>query len=383
MDEVIIKIENNENKQIDRGREIEKPNNAHDLNIENDSDKNKNTDNKKKRKKQGFYLYKIPEKKLKQNEIKDPEEYKDKQVKTKIKTKEEKYETIQTNISTIKSSSISQINNKESDYTGESNENKSICNTQLLYSNYQQQPIFISNNYYYSYSNNPMQQYASSNNLFYPLLSYEITSFSSLVDRNISLLEDYKNSKRNKLRNIIYSALSPKYDIEIISFGSYITRLAIENSDIDIVIKYKTKSKDQNDFKTNDTIINQLITALNSNNGSFEYINPIYTANVPIIKLRSDISLEVNEKIKKTLINGYLFNIEELFKVKFDLTFLEICDFADKCPSQEIVEYVNNALKKYPNIRPIMFALKRFLQSRNLNSAYKGKMLMLYLFYNY
>jgi hypothetical protein len=99
--------------------------------------------------------------------------------------------------------------------------------------------------------------------------------------------------------------------------------------------------------------------------------------------VKSAISLDINSK-EVEMINqfkqsenykNYKFNIEELEKIKIDLTFLEV-KFKNNCdiesPSQQAVEYVKNSLICFPEIKPLLHVLKRFLQVEKLNSSFNG-----------
>jgi hypothetical protein len=72
----------------------------------------------------------------------------------------------------------------------------------------------------------------------------------------------------------------------------------------------------------------------------------------------------------------YRFNREELDKLKIDLTFTE--NFKNNklniydTPCQQTVEYVKNCLLCFPEIRPLLHVLKRFLQLEKLNSSFNG-----------
>ena len=77
---------------------------------------------------------------------------------------------------------------------------------------------------------------------------------------------------------------------------------------------------------------------------------------------------------------NYKFNIEELEKVKIDLTFLENKfhngeDGYETClPYQQEVEYVKNSLIFFPEIKPLIHVMKRYLQVEKLNSSFNGKL---------
>ena len=123
----------------------------------------------------------------------------------------------------------------------------------------------------------------------------------------------------------------------------------------------------------------------------FENVTPIYSASVPIIKIvnilikqkvdplkilkisKSDETLEKLLEFKKSdLYKKYKFDEEEISKIKIDLTLSESCN-----NSSEIVKWVKDQLKSFPEIKPLIHVLKRYLQSKKLNSSFDGKILII------
>lgn len=73
----------------------------------------------------------------------------------------------------------------------------------------------------------------------------------------------------------------------------------------------------------------------------------------------------------------YRFDKEELEKVKIDLTFMNIGKSilgfnTFESPSQQAVDYVKNSLLCFPEIRPLMHVMKRYLQVDKLNCSFNG-----------
>ena len=68
---------------------------------------------------------------------------------------------------------------------------------------------------------------------------------------------------------------------------------------------------------------------------------------------------------------NFKFNKNELDKFKIDLTFM---DLIKKQQSNNIdsIKFAKNYLSLFPEIKPILFVLKRYLQEKNLNSAFNG-----------
>ncbi len=66
---------------------------------------------------------------------------------------------------------------------------------------------------------------------------------------------------------------------------------------------------------------------------------------------------------------NYKFDVEELLKVKVDLTFI---DFNSNYSTKDILDWAKTTLDAYPEIKPIIQVLKRYLQIKKLNSSFNG-----------
>ena len=119
-------------------------------------------------------------------------------------------------------------------------------------------------------------------------------------------------------------------------------------------------------------------------------VNPIYTASVPVIKIECDLKEIIPEKIQDDLKANYSFNFEnEILKLNFDFTFYEVNDIKEEVsiPSQEIIKNIKKSIEIYPDIRPILLVLKRYMQITKLNSSFHGGIssyslfLLLYAYY--
>ncbi len=71
------------------------------------------------------------------------------------------------------------------------------------------------------------------------------------------------------------------------------------------------------------------------------------------------------------LYDNFKFNKEELNRFKIDLTFLDLLKKQQN--SLDSINFANNNINLYPEIKPILFILKRLLQAKKLNSAFNGK----------
>ena len=200
-----------------------------------------------------------------------------------------------------------------------------------------------------------------------------------------------------EIKRLIQETLDFSNDYTIEVYGSYATGLMIEASDIDIKIKLSKGTK-----ADLDSFFKKVCEKLEKEK-KFDEINPIETASVPVIKLL--LSKEKFIKGKTELENGYkqfkesslfkhyLFNIDELTKIKIDVTFIlsnnnsnknennniniennNIIHDHDKSMGSEIssVSYVKEQITKYPEIKFIIRVLKRYFYYKKMNTAFLG-----------
>jgi DNA polymerase sigma len=257
------------------------------------------------------------------------------------------------------------------------------------------------NNFYYinqaQYPN--FGPYQNINNLFSNTqnelftLNEEILNFEKKVDNNLKSIKIYREQIINIITNFISKVLYKNYEFEFLFYGSYSTGLSIELSDIDILIKYTIKNNNNNlnTYQNIENIISLLEKAFNKNKEKLKInqVNPIYTASVPVLKIECNLKEIIPEKIQEQLKTDYLFNFEnDILKLNFDFTFNEFNNNIKKSiPSQEIIKNIKNAIEIYPNIRPILLVLKRYMQITRLNSSFHGGIssyslfLLLYAYY--
>ena len=165
-----------------------------------------------------------------------------------------------------------------------------------------------------------------------------ITSITQMTNSLISI-------KELKYNNILYLCQKIKEcfqcEISIEIYGSYSTGMEIESSDIDISINLINEEKIKNSSK--EKLINDLNNFL-SYDSKFENLIPITSTSVPILKL---------------VINQY--NI----KTKVDLTF-------DLENTKNIINYYTNIIKKNPEIKPLTLIIKKLIHKNHLNKVFEG-----------
>ena len=247
---------------------------------------------------------------------------------------------------------------------------------------------YFKKNVYNNYNKYEQINYQNSNsyqNLFSPynLISNSICQFTKEINENTKsvnynkeILSKYRIKYIEKLISIITSILNNnKINFSIEKYGSFISGLSIENSDIDLMIKiYHNENSNENNINN---VISILIKEFNKEEyyNFFTKINPIYTASVPIIKLETDIYDSIkDENIKNYFINNYKYDLDEIKKLKFDITFFEIDekDKDKKLPSEQILDFIKENINLYPCIIDIIYIMKRYIQAQKLNLSYKG-----------
>ena len=215
----------------------------------------------------------------------------------------------------------------------------------------------------YSFISNNIQEF-----------SKEIINNTSKVNKNKEILqkirEKYIKTIYEKINSILFNE---KLDFLCSFYGSSISGLSIENSDIDIMVKLK-RDKNDNNFNYIRKVMDIIVYNLRKSNINFiSNIFPIYTASVPVIKLECNLSndetfsLEVNE-----IINKYELNFDEISNLFFDITFFEVEKEENKIPSELMIDYIKECIIIYPKIVDIIYILKRFLFNRKLNRSYEG-----------
>ena len=223
-----------------------------------------------------------------------------------------------------------------------------IINNQYIY---QQYPFFNMQYLYY---------YHTPSDFFFDLLTKDINNYNDYTCKNIEYLNQIRSKYLNKVENLLKNGLEKKYKIKFEHYGSYFTNLSIEGSDLDILVFYKPNNP-------NFDFLNDIIDLLNENEDEFEFIHPILSASVPVIKLQINISKEIDNNIVQFL---PYFEIKDISHVKIDLTFTSDED-EFKRPNQ-IVSYMNQNIKDFSSIKPLLLVLKRYFRVMKMNKSFTG-----------
>jgi predicted nucleotidyltransferase len=205
--------------------------------------------------------------------------------------------------------------------------------------------------------------------IFHYKIHNDILDYSNTVNETHDNLKEVKLYIINYIENIIKQCLG---DVVISIYGSFATNLCIESSDIDMTIKFQEEC-----HQDQEEIINKLCEFFR--NFNFDNINPIVKAAVPIIKLVVDpmrVLDPESQEFKKfksfkfsEIFRNYPFDLEDLLKVKVDLTILE---YNSTYNTKVIVDWAKKSIDTYPEIKPVIHVLKRYLQIRRLNSSFNG-----------
>ena len=89
----------------------------------------------------------------------------------------------------------------------------------------------------------------------------------------------------------------------------------------------------------------------------------------------------VYEEFKSSdLYKNFKFNITELNTFKIDLTFMDLIN-DQQSNSSDSIKFAKTNLSLFPEIKPILFVLKRYLQEKTMNSAFNGKIKINFLYF--
>ena len=209
-------------------------------------------------------------------------------------------------------------------------------------------------------------------------LSNEILTYEKIVYNNLEILKKYREQILNKIKDYIKEIMEENNFIcELINYGSYETKLNIEISDIDVLIKFYKKNSNFINFENQYQALSLIYDQLNKKKEDYNIIsiNAIYTASVPVLKIKCDLKNIIPNKKIKEIKNNYGLNIEEeILELNFDFTFTEVNNLNEPImiPSLEIVSYIKKVMSNYKEIKPLILLLKRYMKINKLNSSYTG-----------
>ena len=249
-------------------------------------------------------------------------------------------------------------NSKNSIRTDYKSEKLSICdddsfsiNSDISQKSYKTMTSNENNNYIH---NNPFEIFC--NNYY----TKGLNDYCMITENNLSILNNIRKQKLNKLINIINEKFKNNFDLTIGNYGSYFTDLSIEGSDMDICIIHKAKENANLNF------YDELYNLLKEQKPFLYNIQQIYSE-IPLIKLEIDIT----DEIKTPLCNIFNYiKYEDLTRIKIDINVSDNQEYLKNC--EKNVEYVKSMVKKFPQIRPVLLFLKRYFKNMNMNKVYFG-----------
>ena len=202
--------------------------------------------------------------------------------------------------------------------------------------------------------------------------SNEIRDNTIKVNTNKGILGKAREKYIKKIYEIVNIFLiNEKIEFLCSFYGSSVSGLSIENSDIDIMVKLK-ENKDEKDYVHK--IMNILVENFKKNNINYiTNIMPIFSASVPVIKLECNLcndesfSNDINNLMKKCDLS-----YNDVTKLFFDITFFVVENEKIKIPSELMIDYIKESTMIYPQIIDIIYIMKRFLFNRKLNKSYQG-----------
>jgi len=172
-------------------------------------------------------------------------------------------------------------NRKKSLNWSEKNLNVS-CNNPTFYDLNNSKHFITNNNYLSNNSFNNSLVKPNNNNEFLAYvfkLHYDLVNYHNNVVEIVKCLKDIKINVINYLEKLLKEFID--YELSLDVFGSFASDLSIESSDIDL--KVNILNHDSITINYEELIFN-LVKKFNSLN-IFEFVMPIHTASVPIIKL--------------------------------------------------------------------------------------------------
>jgi len=202
--------------------------------------------------------------------------------------------------------------------------------------------------------------------------SQEIIDNTIKVNKNKKLLQQIREKYIKKIyENINIFLRNIKVEFMCAFYGSSVSGLSIENSDIDIMVKLRKNYDNKNYIKN---IMEILVENLKKSELNYIInINPILSASVPVIKLDCDLCNDESFfKEINNLMNKYNINYNDISKLYFDITFFETSNELEKIPSELMIDYIKECLMLYPQIYDIVYIMKKFLFNKKLNKSYQG-----------
>lgn len=207
-----------------------------------------------------------------------------------------------------------------------------------------------------------------SQTLLFQKISQELIELEETTVHNTNYLKSIYLEYLDKFKKLLNKNLSDDFNMNFLPYGSLISGLGIEGSDLDIRIFYERKNGSlSNDKSFTQSLLNVLIENQNFLKIS-KRVGPIVTSKFTLIQLEIDLSEKINlDQIKW---KSY-FSKEEIKVFQMDITISEYNE-QDADVMNKNISYIKENLNKYPEMKKVVFFSKRYLKNLNLNKNMKG-----------
>ena len=204
----------------------------------------------------------------------------------------------------------------------------------------------------------------------------------------LKLDQEQKLKKTNRLRMVVFDIIQdtidrvfPNKGVKVEIYGSMATGLAIDSSDLDILV-YDFVKKDSpryHQMSRQDLIeeMQKLHAALNAIVG-IKTNTLIEGASVPVIKLQMNLVKICEEQLSKNskfeVKPSELETDEETRVLNIDITFDESCCDSEAVEHQGLkcCKYIKQKLEEFPKMKTLALVFKKFLSLKNMNKPFSG-----------
>ena len=196
----------------------------------------------------------------------------------------------------------------------------------------------------------------------------QLKVFYRNVIYNTEILKPIKDKYLETTKELLKDILNNNE--EIIEYGPYFTGLTTEFSDMDIQIFYYDCLPDWKYGEILENDLKIIIDKKNIKNLKIRFISRTKKGTPPVIKLKYDVSNEIDlNKINFSL--KYLDRKDdELTKINIDITFTNIEKEFKK--TKKVGEIIKESLIKHKQLKPVILYSKTYFKKQGIYSTLKG-----------
>ena len=241
---------------------------------------------------------------------------------------------------------ISQIKREYSELNQKTEELIKEKENEKLNKNISIQAIKNNMEYYKNYLNKKFNIFNFEKEYRLDCLSSDIADFEVFVKLRIEKEKDIYETLIKNVQNSVEKSI-PDYEVNL--YGSHATNLCLPWSDLDVVLIKKSQNSDNGNN-------------INLENDNLVYLSKLYeyVRNEPWVK-----ECKLIGKASVPIIK--LIAIQQYNSMSIDISIQDEKHFGLKC-----VDLVNNFIKEYKSLKPMVLAIKNILKQANLNDPYKG-----------